>query len=75
MARLFGSVKRSETTDDGTEIRYTIPAVAKAAAKGRARGNNRVKGLTSPEIVSVKKVGQADLPGQKLYEVVVEADR
>lgn len=76
MVQLFGSVERSIIKDDGTvETVYRIPAVSETTARGRARGNNRLKGLRNPEFQSVEPVADADIPGQTMYEVVVESSR
>lgn len=76
MVDVFGSVETSRTTDEGnTEMVYRIPAVSSTTARARARGNNRLKGLSNPSITGIEQVDQGDAPGQKIYEVTVEADR
>lgn len=76
MVEFFGSVESSRTTDEGnTELVYRIPALSATTARGRARGNNRLKGLSDPDILSVERVGKTGTLGQKIYEVTVEAER
>lgn len=75
MVQFFGTVERSVVEDDQQTTVFRIPAVSKTGARQRAKGNARVKGLNNFSIKSVEQAGKGDLPGVKLYDVVVTSDR
>lgn len=75
MVEIFGEVESSSIVNGDQIVIYRIPAISKSAAKARARGNNRLKGLTSPEITSVEKIANGSLPGQSIYSVEVTSAR
>ena len=75
MVQIFGTVERSFTEEDSQFTTFRIPAFSKAIARQRAKANARIKGLSNFTLSNVEEAGSGDIPGQTLYDVVVESDR
>jgi len=74
MVEVFGSVANATTTENGRErVTFRIPAISKSLAKQRARGNARLKGMNNFRVSEPQKVGDGDIPGQKIFEIAVTA--
>lgn len=73
--QITGNVVKSVIRDNEVVTEFEIPAVTKSIARRKARINAMVKGLDSPSINSIELVGQADIPGQRLYSVEVVSIR
>lgn len=75
MAKVFGSVQTSMTREGQQITVFHIPAFTKRLAQRRAKFNSRVKDLANPDIESIEKVGEGELPRQGVYEVTVISSR
>ena len=74
-ANITGKVVCSTSSDGKEMTEFEIPALTSRQAKRRARVNARLKGLDSPQINEPELVGQADIPGRKIYSVEVVSNR
>lgn len=75
MVEFAARVDSTELIDDAQRVTVIIPAFNRMIASRRARAFSRLKGLEVVEISEPEQVGTGDVPGQKIFEVVIEADR
>lgn len=75
MVEIIGLLRDTDVQEDVIKDTWKLPALTEGQAKLEARINSRIKGRSSPKVKSVAKEGEGDLPGQKIYQVIVESDR
>lgn len=64
------STDAGQVTDD-----WRLPALTERQARLEAIANARLKGRSGAEVQTLRQVGEGDIPGQKIYEVVTVSSR
>lgn len=75
MVEIIGRIQSTDTANRTITDTWRMPAPTERFARRFARANSRVKGRSNYEIVSVEEIEDGDLPGQSIYEVVVQSER
>lgn len=69
------SVSRSFLRDGQEVFEFRVPAFSESIARRRASVNGSLKGMESPEIDSVERIGSGSIPGQSVFLVTVVGER
>lgn len=75
MVELIGKIAETKVENGNLVDKWRIPAQSEAFARRQTQANATVKGRSDTNIVSVEKVGEGELPGQSIYEVVTQSAR
>lgn len=75
MVEVVGELLNTDVQESMIKDEWSLPAMTKGQATLEARINSRAKGRNSPEVVSVVKSGDGEIPGQSIYKAVVESKR